>query len=325
MLRSLTAWFALLLLLATACGSSDSAATTSPPLPSNTVADTTATTAVPAPDPFPVVIGDDVGETTVESRPVRIAALSATHVEMLFAMGAGKAVVAGDLYSNYPAEAANLTLVDSFNLNLEALIDLDPDLVILSFDPGEAVAALDAVGIPTLLYGTATDLDGVYQQIAALGAATGHATEAADLRAEMEASVAAVVADVGAAGEGVSYYHETDPFSFYTPNSKSFIGTLYALLGMENIADEAPDEFGSGFPQLSPEYIIAADPEIIFLGGAFEDADTVAARDGWGSMKAVSARQVVVLDYDMASRWGPRVPELLRTMAAGLQTYTEER
>ncbi len=317
--RSLTVVAALLMVSVAACGSEPTAVTTT-----TAPAATTTSTTRAAPETFPVVVNSDLGSTTIAASPRRIAALSATHVEMLFAIGAGDQVIAGDLYSNYPAEAAELTLVDSFNLNLEALIDLDPDLVILSFDPGDVATALDAVGTPTLLFGTPLDLDGVYDQIKTLGMATGHVAEAAGLRAEMEAAVAATVAAVGPAGTGVTYYHETDPFSFYTPNSKSFIGTLYALLGMENIADEAADDFGSGFPQLSPEYIIAADPAIIFLGGGFEDEASVAARDGWDTMTAVADGQVVVLDYDMASRWGPRVPELLEDIAAGLLSYLQE-
>ena len=324
--RSLTVVAALLMVGTAACGSEPTAVTTTTAVPAATTtnATTAASSTTAAPEAFPVVVSSDRGSTTIGASPRRIVALSATHVEMLFAIGAGDQVIAGDLYSNYPAEAAELTLLDSFNLNLEALIDLDPDLVILSFDPGEAVAALDAVGIPTLLFGTPLDLDGVYDQVKSLGMATGHVGEAIGLRLEMEAAIAATVAAVGPAGAGVTYYHETDPFSFYTPNSKSFIGTLYGLLGMESIADEAADDFGSGFPQLSPEYIIAANPAIIFLGGGFEDKASVASRDGWDTMTAVADGQVVVLDYDMASRWGPRVPELLDDIAEGLLSYLQE-
>jgi iron complex transport system substrate-binding protein len=317
--RPLASAVALLMMLVAACGTDQAAPTTT-----TVTAPAAPTSATAVPEAFPAVVTSDHGPTAIAARPDRIAALSATHVEMLFAIGAGDTVIAGDLYSNYPPEAAALTLIDAFNLNLEALIDLDPDLVILSFDPGEAVAALDAVGIPTLLLSTPLDLDGVYEQITTLGVATGHQAEAAELQAEMEASVAETVAAVGTAGYGVTYYHETDPFTYYTPNSTSFIGTLYSLLGMENIADEAADDFGSGFPQLSPEYIIAADPNIIFLGGGFEDAASVAARDGWDTMDAVVDGRIVVLDYDKASRWGPRVTDLLDDIAAGLLTHLED-
>ncbi len=239
---------------------------------------------------------------------------------MLYEIGAGEQIVAGDMFSNHPPEAAALAKLDSFNLSAEAVIALDPDLVILTFDPVDAVAAFDAVGIPILLLGTATTLETVYEQILLLGTATGHRTEAEELVAAMRREIERIVAAVGDAGAGLTYYHETDPFSFYTPNSSSFIGQLYALLGMESIADEAPDEFGSGFPQLSPEYIVAADPDVIFLASTGETAETLAARDGWSTMSAISGGRVHVLDPDVASRWGPRIVELVASVAGGVIT-----
>ncbi len=260
-----------LLVMTAACGGDDPAAG------STTTAAPEATTAAPsaapaqttmaAPADFPVTVSSAAGEVTILARPERIAVLSATHVETLYAMGAGDQIVAGDLFSNHPAEAAALTRVDSFNLSVEAVVALDPDLVILSFDPVEAVPALEAVGIPTLLLGTAPSLEAAYGQMTTLGAATGNAEAAAGLVAGIETEIAQIVAGVGGEAAGITYYHETDPFSFYTPNSSSFIGRLYALLGMENIADAAPDEFGSGFPQLSPEFIIESDPGCDLSGG----------------------------------------------------------
>ncbi len=320
MQRSLSLLVCAAALFAGSCGGTESDAGTAPAsttaAPATSIAGTSTT--VPADDAFPVVVASDAGEATLPAAPARIVALSATHVEMLFAIGAGQQVAAGDLFSNHPQEAESLEKLDSFNLSAEAVVALDPDLVILTFDPVDAVDAFAAVGIPTLLLGTATTLDAVYEQILVLGTATGHRTEAEGLVASMQREIEEIVATVGDAGAGLTYYHETDPFSYYTPNSKSFIGQLYALLGMENIADEAPDEFGSGFPQLSPEYIVAADPDIIFLASAGETAETLAARDGWSTMSAIGAGNVHVLDPDVASRWGPRIVELVASVADGV-------
>ncbi len=134
----------------------------------------------------------------------------------------------------------------------------------------------------------------------------------------MQTDIQTIIDNVGSAGTGLSYYHESDPFSFYTPNSSSFIGQLYGLLGMENIADAAPDEFGSGFPQLSPEYILESNPDVVFLAAFGETPETLAARDGWDTLDAVGAGNVFLLDPDVASRWGPRIVELLGTIADAL-------
>ena len=273
---------------------------------------------------FPAQIQHDTGVTEVAARPGRIAALSGTHIETLFAIGAGSQVVAGDLFSNYPPEAVeSLELVDSFNLSVESVIDLNPDLVVLSYDPGGAVAAFEAVGIPTLLFGTAGTLDDVYDQIIAVGRAAGFETQARSLVDEMSTAVAEIMATSSAGTSGVTFYHESDPFGYYTPNSSSFIGGLYALLGMVNIADAAPDEFDSGFPALSAEFIVASDPDIVYLAGFGETPETLAQRDGWGTLTALEAGSVVVLDYDTSSRWGPRVVDLLRAIAEGATTMTD--
>lgn len=314
-LRSSLLAVALPVVLIAACGGT-TATTTVPRVES-----TTSTTEPSAAASFPVTVESDLGETTVEVRPARIAALSAPLVEILFAIGAGDQVVAVDLFTNFPPEAADRLPIDSFALNIESVAALDPDLVVLSFDPGEAVDGLAALGIPVVLYETPSTLTDVYGQIEELGKATGHPAQAGTLVTSMKAEIERLVDEVGAAAEGLTVYHETDQFSFYTPNSSSFIGHLYGLLGMENIADGAPDEFGSGFPQLSPEYIIASDPDIVFLASFGETVDSFAGRPGWESMTAVQRGHVYVLDNDIASRWGPRVVDLMEDIAGGIAAH----
>ena len=93
--------------------------------------------------------------STIPARPERIVSASATHTEILYAIGAGDRVVATDLFSNYPPRGRATEKIDAFNLNVEAVAALDPDLVILSFDPGDAVAGLADLGIPAILFPTA--------------------------------------------------------------------------------------------------------------------------------------------------------------------------
>ena len=112
------------------------------------------------------------------------------------------------------------------------------------------------------------------------------------------------------------YYHELDD-TLYSVTTKTFIGQIYALLGLRDVADAA-DETGSGYPQLTPEYLLTTDPDIIFLADTkccHQDAATLAARPGFAQLKAVKNGAVVPLDDDVASRWGPRVVEFVQAVA----------
>lgn len=276
------------------------------------------TTEQVAGDTFPVTVGS--GELAIEiaAPPERIVSLSPTATEMLFAIGAGDLVVAADEYSYYPEEAPTTDL-SGFTPNIEAIASYDPDLVVAEGDPGDLVSSLAEIGIPTLMHPAAATLDDTYTQIEQLGAATGHVGEAAELVAQMQADIDAVVSSLPPRDEPLTYYHELDA-SYFSVSSDTFIGQLYGLLGMRSIADEAGDESG-GYPQLSPEFIIEEDPEVILLADAMccgVDASEVADRPGWEQMSAVQAGRIILLDEDVASRWGPRVVEFLETLVADL-------
>jgi len=306
-----------------ACATTGPTSTTLAPATTVATSTTTMTTAPPATttsttapdDGFPVTIDAANGPVTIESRPERIVSISPTATEMLFAVGAGPQVVAVDKLSNYPTDAP-VSDLDAFQANVEAISTYRPDLVVLSFDPGDVVAGLDAVGIPALLEPSATSIDDVSTQIEQLGAATGHLADAAELVARMQQDIDRIVADAPTFDTPPTYYHELDP-TLYTVTSSTFIGEVYGLLGLENVADPA-DEAGSGYPQLSAEYLIEKDPDLIFLGDTKccgQTAETVAARPGWDELTAVRDGHVVELDDDIASRWGPRIVDLLATIA----------
>ncbi len=272
--------------------------------------DTTAT----APD-FPMtVMGVELPD-----RPERIVSASASHTEMLYAIGAGQRIVATDLFSDYPPEASSTEKIDAFNINVEAVAASDPDLVVLGFDPGDVAAGLATLGIPVLLFDAPASLDDVWAQLEALGAATGQVDEAAALTAEMQGSIDRVIGSVPAGGASPTYYHELDP-TYFTITSETFLGQLYGMLGLRSIADETSDA-GFGYPQLNAEFIIEADPDFVFLADTLccsATAESLAARPGWDALSAVSAGRVVELDASVASRWGPRIVEFLETVAAAV-------
>ncbi len=267
---------------------------------------------------FPVTIDAPNGPVTIESRPERILSISPTSTEVLFAIGAGPQVVAVDNQSNFPTDAPTSD-ISGFTPNIEAIASFDPDLVFLSFDPGDVVGSLEAIGIPVILHPTARTLDDAYRQWEQTGAATGRLAESVALVANTEAAIERAVASLPVGVEALTYYHELDP-TYFSVTSGTFVGNLYALTGMTNIADAA-DPDGYGFPQLAAEYILDANPALIYLADTRccdQSADTLAARPGWGALSAVRDGAVVELDDDIASRWGPRVVEFVEQVVASI-------
>ncbi|MCZ6738141.1 MAG: ABC transporter substrate-binding protein [Actinobacteria bacterium] len=271
---------------------------------------------------FPVTVEADNGSVTIEKRPEAIISLSSTATEMLFDVGAGPQVIAVDDQSNYPA-GAPMTDLSGVTPNLEAILSLEPDLVVIFFDPGDLIAGLETVGIPVLSYGAALAIDDVYRQIDDLGMATGNVAGAAASNSAIAAGLEVAVTASGDDGEGVTYYHEISS-DFYTATSSTFFGEIYALFGMVNIADSA-DADGSafGYPQISSEYIVTSNPDIIFLANVLygESAETVAERPGWDVMTAVQSGHIAELDSDVASRGGPRIVEFAESIADSLGDY----
>ena len=245
----------------------------------------------------------------------RIISLSPTATEILFAIGAGEKVVAVDDQSNFPSNAP-VTDLSGYTPNVEAIAAYDPDLVVTSYDPGDLVDGLNVLGIKPLIQSAAMTLEDTYSQIIELGELTGHSKEAEKLNKEIQSSVSSVTPS----GNGLTYYHEVDN-TLYSTTSKTFLGQLYDLLGLVNIADPA-DEDGFGWPQLSSEFIVDTDPDLIFLADADlgESPQTVSSRPGWSSMQAVTEGRIIVLDTDIASRWGPRVVDFLEQVESAIES-----
>jgi len=124
-------------------------------------------------------------------------------------------------------------------------------------------------------------------------------------------------------GPAMTFYHKLDP-AYFSVTSSTFIGQVYALLGLVNIADEA-EGAGSGYPQLSEEYILSQNPDLIFLADTkccAQGIETVSERNGWNALSAVSEGKVIELDDDIASRWGPRVVDFLEAIATAVEQMT---
>ena len=272
---------------------------------------------------FPVTLQTPTGDLVLVDQPTRILSLSPTATEMLFAIGAGDQVIAVDDQSNYPPEAPTSD-ISGFSPNLEAILALEPDLVVHSYLPEDIEQGLSNVGIPSLTQYAATSLDDTYLQITQLGTATGASAGAESTVQEMQQKIDELMDSVEVPdGSSLTFYHELDP-TYFSVTSSTFIGQVYALFGLTNIADEA-EGAGSGYPQLSEEYILSQNPDLIFLADTkccAQNIETVTERNGWNVLSAVIEGKVIELDDDIASRWGPRVVDFLEAIASAVEQMT---
>ncbi|HEX3515539.1 MAG TPA: ABC transporter substrate-binding protein [Trebonia sp.] len=305
------------------CGSSASSTTSASSTKSASGRTSSGGTAAAAAAAFPVTVKAGDGEVTLKSYPTRIVSLSPTTTEDLYAVGAGSQVVAVDQDSDYPAGVPK-TSMSGLTPNIEAIAKYNPSLVVSSQDSGGLVAGMTKLGIPVLIEPAAASIAAAYAQIEQVGQATGHAAEGVTVAAGMQRQIAADVKQAGANHQDLTYYWELSANPFYSAASSTFIGQVVGLFGLKNIADKASKPSDGGYPELSQEYIVTAKPQIIFLADnqAADGGQTpaiVAKRPGWSGIPAVQRGEVIGLNDDIASRWGPRLPELVAEIAQAVE------
>mgnify|MGYP001059117919 CR=1 FL=1 len=268
-------------------------------------------------------ITDSFGrEVSITSRPERIISLAPSITEILFAIGAGERVVGNTSFCNYPPEAAELPKIGGYTpdlINFEAIVDLQPDLVIVGeFEQEPVIATLEQLGIPVVGL-VATTIDEVYSSIEQIGAITGNGQEAAAVVEAMRSRIEAIsskVADLPADQRPRVFWEVFDE-PLITIGPSSFISQLIERAGGVNIfADQS-----EAYPQVSHESVVALDPEVIL--GTLEQAEPlaperVAQRPGWSNISAVQNGRIHLLDSDPVSRAGPRLADALEAMLAAL-------
>jgi iron complex transport system substrate-binding protein len=273
---------------------------------------------------FPMSITTPAGTIHLSSAPTRIVSLSPTATEILFAIGAGKQVIAVDSDSNYPKKGLPTIRFNAFNPNVEQLIALHPTLVVLSYNPNGLEQTLASAGIPVMEQDAASSLRDTYQQITWLGDATGHYGTSLTVAKADRSEIRRDVAMIPRTHRSLRIYFELDP-QLYSLTSQTYAGRLLRELGATNIADKAKDaSLSGGYPQLSAEFIVGQNPQMIFLADTVcchQSYRTVLARPGFFLVSAVRHHLVINLNDDIASRWGPRVSILMDDLTAAVLRY----
>jgi iron complex transport system substrate-binding protein len=269
---------------------------------------------------FPVTIEDATGSVTIAEQPQRIVSLSPSATEMLFAVGAGEQVIAVDDQSDYPPEAPRTDL-SAYEPNVEAIAAEQPDLVIAPADvPRDLISGLRRLDLTVIAQPAPDDLPDAYAQVRDLAAATGHDAAGDEVAEEMRAEIEELIDSAPKAGS-LSVFHELDP-ELFSAGPESFIGNIYARLGLENVAEAAAEKAGTPYPQLSSEAVVVADPDLVVLADSEccgQTPEKVSRRPGWDRISAVENSAVVAVDDDIASRWGPRLPVFVRHVVEAME------
>ncbi|HEV3267307.1 MAG TPA: ABC transporter substrate-binding protein [Acidimicrobiales bacterium] len=281
---------------------------------------------------LPLLSATNALSAGASSTPQCVVSMSPTATETLYAIGAGKQVQAVDTDSNYPTSGLPKKRINALNPSVESVVGIckvtkthpsaKPDLVIISYNANNIQQKLTGLGIKVILQGAPSTLSGAYQQMMQLGTLTGHKSNAAKIVTNLKTTIAKDVASVPKdPSKVVTTYYELDP-TYYSLASNTFVGSLLKSLGVVNIADAKSTSADAGYPQLSSEYIISANPNLIFLADTIcchVNQASLAQRTGFSTISAVANGHVVGLSDDVASRWGPRLGILMNQLTAGVK------
>ena len=269
---------------------------------------------------YPITVKFGGYTTTIAKKPTKIISLSPSATEIFYAVGAGSQILAVDNLSNFPA-GTPVSEISAFEPNVEAILAKKPDLVLLSIDSTKAPQirnALVKLGIPVLMEKAPATLKDVYAENTLLARVTDRQAGAVKLNASMAKSIKEILAKAKKSSK-IRIFHELDD-TYYSVTSNTFIGKVYKDFGAVNIADAAAGADNSGYPQLSAEYLLKSDPQVIFLADAQYGviADSVSKRAGWSQISAVKNKKIVELPADIPSRWGPRLVDFYKLIGASL-------
>ena len=269
---------------------------------------------------YPLTVKFGGYTTKIAKKPTKIISLSPSATEIFYAIGAKSQILAVDNLSNYPA-GTPMSEISAFEPNVEAILAKKPDLVLLSIDSTKAPQirnALVKLGIPVLMEKAPATLQDVYAENTLLGRVTDQADGAAKLNASMAKSIKDIVSKAKKSSK-IRIFHELDD-TYYSVTSNTFIGKVYKDFGAVNIADAASGADASGYPQLSAEYLLKSDPQVIFLADAQYGvtSESVSKRAGWSQISAVKNKKIVELPSDVPSRWGPRLVDFYKLIGASL-------
>lgn len=269
----------------------------------------------------PVVVKDGEGKEFRMDKPAqKIISLAPSNAEILYAIGAGKQVVAREDFTNYPEEVKSLPSVggSTGKYSLEQIAKLQPDLILASpLTAPDVIKSLQDITPNVFVVPNPKDMEGLYANLQTVGTLTGHQAEADKLAGELRARVKAVADKLANVTDRPKVFYEldaTDPAKPWTAGPGTFIDLLIGMAGGQNIGSSLKGDW----VQISQEELIVQNPDVILLGDSLYGGikpEQVAARPGWNGINAVKNNRVLEFNDDLVSRPGPRMVQGLEELA----------
>lgn len=291
------------------------------PVDESSAADASASESQEVEESATIEVVDSVGRIVELDGPAEsVVTEQPSHAEIVYALDQEDAIVGRGSYVDYPQEVTDIPDVGSgTELNVEAIVDLDPDVVFLDTmgDRDQEHQQLEEAGI-TVVVVHAETLDQVYETIDLIGTVMGAEEEAVDLVDQMQTTFAEYseradqeVAD----GQTASIYYEVSPLEYglWTAGSNTFMDEIGQLLNMDNIFADV-----DGFGEVSEEQVLTRDPAYIVTttmeAEGFDPVEEILQRPGWDQVTAVAQDQVYMAQSDEFTRPGPRLMDAIDTL-----------
>jgi iron complex transport system substrate-binding protein len=258
--------------------------------------------------------------------PRRIVSLAPSLTETLFALGVGDRVVGVTRYCAHPPPVMELPKVGGhLDPNFEAIVSLEPDLVVAIPSSRENRLRLEALGIRAFEVDQ-HDVSAVLESIALVASACGVGERGEELRLEIEERLSAVEAVVASADKPRVVIVVGHPVgggpvrSVWTAGPDTFYDGVIRLAGGVNAVGEGL----ARYPEISREGLASLDPDVVLdvIAGLEErNLDPDDLRRQWmrlKEMRAVRDGRVYILEGNEMVVPGPRMPEMVEVVARAL-------
>ena len=267
-----------------------------------------------------------LGSVPQTPAPGRIISLVPAVTEMLFAIGAGEAVIGVSTYDRFPPEVAALPRVGALvDPDVERILSLRPDLVVVYGTQDDLIAQLERAHVPVFRYVHAQLAD-ISRTILRLGERVGRSTEAAATVARIARELEAVreLAARRSHRPRTALMFDREPGALrgmYASGGVGFLHDLLEIAGAENVfADVKRQSL-----QVSTELLLARQPDVIFEifpEGGWSETRAARERSVWGALSALPAvrtGRVHLIADDRLAVPGPRVAQSARLLAEALR------